>query len=78
MMVWAIAVANHMRRKGVGSEALDVALAVMNRVKQSNGLDCGVFARIHPRNDASRSLFKAHGFEYLGQYEDFETWVRDI
>ncbi|MBO1751723.1 hypothetical protein J4G33_07905 [Actinotalea sp. BY-33] len=57
---------------------MDVALNVAARTKEKHGADFGVFTRIDPRNEASRGLFRSRGFEYLGVYEGYENWVRDI
>lgn len=55
-----------------------MALHVMELTKQQLGLDCGAFAYVHPRNDASRAAMQAAGFEFLNMYDDYEGWVRDI
>ena len=77
-IIWAVACAQRCRKRGYGREAVDVALTTLRATKEHYGMDCGVFTSIDPRNEASRSLMRGAGFEYLGLYEGYEGWVRDI
>lgn len=77
-MIWCVACAVGKRRRGHGREAVARALDVMRATKVRNKLDCGVFTKIDPRNEGSRRLFRASGFEYLNNYEGYEVWVADV
>lgn len=63
---------------GYGRAAIEKALIVYAAHKKLHGLDCGVFARIHPDNEPSKAAFSEFGFARLGVYDGLEIWVRDV
>lgn len=77
-LIWAIATACRARRKGHAKAALSYALDSCAATKAKYGLDCGIFTRIDPRNEASQALFKSFGFEYVTLWMGLEIWVRDV
>ncbi|MBF0689867.1 MAG: hypothetical protein IR158_19095 [Cellulomonas sp.] len=77
-MIWAVACAQRTRGQHLGREALTVALDLMSRTKARYELDCGVFTHVDPRNVASRKMCVDAGFEFLGTYEGYESYVRDL
>ncbi len=77
-IITALAVAQRCQRRRYGTEALQYVLQSLRVTRVNEGVDCGVFARIDPRNDASRSLFDRAGFEYIGLFGGYEMWVSDL
>ena len=74
-LIMAVGRALRVRGMGVGRAVLEAALHIVASNKSRLGLDCGVFTRIDPRNDASRALFGACGFEYLQLQNGYQVWV---
>ncbi len=77
-VIMAVACARRCAGLGYGGQAIDLCLDSLRATKEQAGLDCGVFARIDPRNDGSRALFGKKGFEYLDVFQGLEVWVRDV
>jgi len=77
-IIWAVARAVRCRGRGHGGEAVVAALASLEATKKRLSLDAGVFTYVDPRNEASRKMVEALGFEYLDLYDGYEGWVRDI
>ncbi|MFF2275983.1 GNAT family N-acetyltransferase [Agromyces sp. NPDC058126] len=77
LMVLAVAVRVDLRGQGIGNEALEAGLTTLHRTKADNGMDCGIWARIHQDNEPSKRLFARFGFESLGAVEGsaLESWV---
>lgn len=77
-MIWAVARDLRFAGRGVGREAVGQAMRSLRATKDAHSLSCGVITHIDPRNDASRAVFQAAGFEYLGSYDGYEAWVSDV
>jgi hypothetical protein len=78
LIIWALARAQRTAGQHYGREALAMVLYIMENTKKRYDLDCGVFAYVDPRNDASRAAMRDAGFEFLATYDGYEGWVRDI
>ena len=76
-IVWAVATDVAHRRRGHASAILQRTLAVLAVNKSDQGLDCGVFTRIHRSNEASQALFAEVGFACLDDPADGELqhWI---
>ncbi|SFN43369.1 GNAT family N-acetyltransferase [Mycetocola miduiensis] len=75
-IIRALAINVDYQRRGLGTKTLGIALNALADTKKASGIDCGVFARIHPLNEPSRQLFTNAGFICLGTFTaNLDTWV---
>lgn len=76
--VWAVARSVEHAGRGLGASALNLTLRALRGTKRAEGRDCGVFTRIHPRNEASRRMFGEAGFYQFDSDGDLEFWVHEL
>lgn len=77
-MIWATATALGFQGRGVGRVALQLTVGALAHNERARGRESAIVTHIDPRNDASRALFKRAEFEYLGRYDGYESWIRDL
>jgi hypothetical protein len=64
---------------GYAREGVEVVLGLCRDIAAERGIASWVFARVHPRNEASLKLLVALGFKKLGTYDGgLETWTHDL
>jgi RimJ/RimL family protein N-acetyltransferase len=79
LIIFAVARAVELARRGYGLEAVRVALDFCQSVKTTQGIDVSVLTRLHPRNVASRKLLIATGFANSGEHDgDYELWTHTL
>lgn len=76
--IWAIARSVDHAGRGLGAAALEWTMKALYATKAAEKKDCGVFARIDPRNEPSKRLFARFGFYKFGVDGDLEYWVHEL
>lgn len=74
-IIFALARAEGLQGSGIGDELLGQTLTYLRQTRDSEGLTCDVFTRIHDQNTASQGLFARAGFEFIRRLPgDLELW----
>lgn len=77
-MIWAGACAQRCKGQGIGTEGLAIVMDTLMATKKHYALDSAVFTHIDPRNYVSQQLVEGAGFEYLNEYDGYQTWIHDL